>query len=88
MHNPAVFQISTTKSLALRVTLTVLLLLQVAPSQTAPQHVPVQQQLLYYNHVTPSQTLKSTNVVVVPGNGAGYVSSSITANRSGSPITY
>lgn len=88
MHNPAVFQISTTKSLALRLTLTVLLLLQVAPSQTAPLHVPLQQQLLYYNHVTPSQTLKSANVVVVPANGAGYVSSSIAANRSGLPITY
>ena len=65
---------STTKSLALRVTLTVLLLLQVAPSQTAPNNVPEHQQLHYYNHVTPPQTLQSTNVVVVPGNGAGYVS--------------
>jgi hypothetical protein len=80
LRNPAVFQVSTTKSLVLRVTLTVLLLLQMAPSQAAPHHVPQQQQLLYYNHVTPPQTLQSTNVVVVPGNGAGYVLYIITSN--------
>jgi hypothetical protein len=58
--------------MALTVTLTVLLL-QVAPSQPAPHHELPQQQLLYYNHVIPAQQRQATNVVVVPGNGAGYV---------------
>jgi hypothetical protein len=71
LHNPPVLQSSTTKSLALGVTLTVLLL-QMAPSQAAPHHIP-RQQVLYYNHVTPPQQRQSANVIIVPGTGAGYV---------------
>jgi hypothetical protein len=73
LHNSPVFQSSTTKSLALGVTLTVLLLLQVAPSQAVPHHIVPQQQLLYYNNVIPPQNRQSANVVIVPGNGARYV---------------